>query len=159
MEPGSSQQSMAGSWGTNSASTNCNKIGSNYFPHKESQVVEQSQEIVLSLALKAFLDKALSSLVWCQRWPHFGQEVGLEALVPSNLECPMILKKQNLANPVPKGPMTSPCALSVLLFCVHLFAVLTSQCFYIQENLKPFMSFVPSNAFIFVFKGCSYTWK
>lgn len=46
--------------------------------------------------------------------------------------------------------MTSLCAISMLLFPLHLFAVLTRHCFYMQENAKLFVSFVSSNTFLFV---------
>lgn len=79
---------------------NKHKLKQERFAREESQAVEQgAEEIVLSLSLKVVLDKALSSLVWCQSWPLFGQEVGLETLVPSNQGYPAIMKNQKLANP------------------------------------------------------------
>lgn len=70
--------------------------------------------------------------------------------VPSNIGYPMLLKKQTFITPLlPNGP-TPLRSISVLLFPLHLLAVLTRHCFNKQEKAKPFVSFVSSNASLFV---------
>lgn len=158
---------MTGSWGTNSTSINWNNGGSGWILGKIFSMWGEP-----SSGARAWKDWAISSLEGYNG--HSPEQsymmskptllwAGDQTLVHSNLSYPLILKTQNTGNPqthIPKEPVTSLCAISILLFTLYLFAVLTRHHFYMQENAKLFARFTFLRHFLFVcFRGCSDAWK